>query len=69
MKTNTPSVETATDSTYATIELSMNPGAQSFSPWTPNEPTRSATKSVTSVPTRSASASDFPCKKGRFGRP
>ena len=63
MNAKTPSVDTTTDSPYATVELSMNHGAQSSRTWTPNDPISSATKSVTSELTSSASASPFPCRK------
>ena len=69
MNAKIPSVDTTTESPYATIGLSMNHGAQSSSTWTPNDPSSSATKSVTSEPTSSASARPFPWRKGRFGRP
>ena len=69
MNANTPSVDTTIDSAYAIVGLSMNHGAHSFKTWTPKEPIRSATKSVTSEPTSRPSASPFPCRNGRFGRP
>ena len=69
MNAKTPSDDTSTESPYAIDGLSMNHGARSSSTPTPNEPMSSATKSVTSEPTRSRSARPLPWRNARLGRP
>jgi hypothetical protein len=64
-----PSTDTAIETTYATIGLETIPGACRFRTSTPTAPITRLTNSVVIVATISVSASSFPRRKVRFGRP